>query len=840
MKNKTISPWRSIGVKLPVTLALVVIITALGVSLTNDWLVQNSLEGLVRSRLDSSLETVMYIIDHSSGRKQSPADSLGDVAPRLANPSDIQNRIVAYGLDNDGRVVVPPVLSGFPMPPDHVMRHIASLGRGMFEVDIAGQKGWVAFSRDRTGQLVVVLQVIAADAIEPTLHTLHEATGLAAIVLVVFMGMAAIALATHELSSPIKQLTLEAERVSRGDLTPPVPFNRQDELGRLSLALAAMTKSAAGMVREARASQARFEGLFTDSRDAAFVINNENRMVEANPAAVEIFGYDDRDDLLSLAGTKQLFVDPEQRAAYLAEMEHQGYVQDHHLLMRRKNGEQFEALVTASALGEGGGRFGLVRDVTPMLNAQRALKESEERLRRLVENVPDIIYRWSIDDETFEFISPALTYITGLLPKSIQQDPRDFFRCLTPDSREKVFENWADLMSGEGPPILEQEFEIIDRQGKSHWLLEHSVLVTDSEGNPKTIEGVATDVTAGKEVERARRMVQRSIEATLAGLPAAVMVIDRDHRVLHWNRAMEQLTGVRAEEMIGTRRQYEPFYTEPRPVLADMLLDSDDGSLAKLYHKKGIKKSSFIEGGVEAEDYFPSLGGKARQLYFLAAPITDEQGKIIQAVETLVDLSDKRQLEEELTRLSITDELTGLYNRRFFYASLYREASSALRHHQPLSLALTDIDKFKNFNDLYGHLEGDTVLAQSAAAVRRCLRLTDIACRYGGEEFVVLLPHTDHSEAVLVGERIRKAVADLRFSPKINGRPNPGDRVPIAVSVGVATLDQDQTPEDLVRLADEAMYHAKRAGGNQVAALATDGAVTLFPTIPTDTSSPKS
>ena len=143
---------------------------------------------------------------------------------------------------------------------------------------------------------------------------------------------------------------------------------------------------------------------------------------------------------------------------------------------------------------------------------------------------------------------------------------------------------------------------------------------------------------------------KRTIEGIIEGSPIPTFVIDRDHRIMFWNRACAELTGRAAADMIGTDRQYLPFYPERRPVIADLILDQDFGALERYYGKKEVRKSTVIEGAYEANDYYENLGGQERYLYFLAAPIRDENGEIIAAIETLQDVTREREMELDLKR----------------------------------------------------------------------------------------------------------------------------------------------------------------------------------------------
>jgi diguanylate cyclase (GGDEF)-like protein len=144
----------------------------------------------------------------------------------------------------------------------------------------------------------------------------------------------------------------------------------------------------------------------------------------------------------------------------------------------------------------------------------------------------------------------------------------------------------------------------------------------------------------------------------------------------------------------------------------------------------------------------------------------------------LTDLSEEKRLRDELERLATTDPLTDLYNRRYLAESLEKECRRASRYGRPLSCLMIDIDEFKLCNDLYGHLTGDEVLRQVAALIRGSVRDTDVATRYGGEEFCILLPETPYEDATRLAERLRSTIA---------AQPLPvGEQpVPITVSIGV-------------------------------------------------------
>jgi diguanylate cyclase (GGDEF)-like protein len=176
---------------------------------------------------------------------------------------------------------------------------------------------------------------------------------------------------------------------------------------------------------------------------------------------------------------------------------------------------------------------------------------------------------------------------------------------------------------------------------------------------------------------------------------------------------------------------------------------------------------------------------------------------------------EKSLLFEKIQQLSQLDGLTGLYNRRIFQDRLIQEINKRDRTRTPLSLVLLDIDHFKQFNDTYGHQAGDIVLRQLAQIIKSRCRNTsiDICCRYGGEEFAIIMPELDVRKAVLAAERLRSAVENETFS--FNADNQEGK---VTVSLGVAgTMDGENIePEDLVKKADEALYLSKKKGRNRV------------------------
>ena len=192
-----------------------------------------------------------------------------------------------------------------------------------------------------------------------------------------------------------------------------------------------------------------------------------------------------------------------------------------------------------------------------------------------------------------------------------------------------------------------------------------------------------------------------------------------------------------------------------------------------------------------------------------------EGDKIMIGTGTILKFTFHDEIDEvfqqQLTESALRDPLTKVYNKKFFLDRIQSEYSYAERHRLPLTLLFLDIDRFKSINDTYGHPAGDAVLNDLAALIARSLRNEDVLARYGGEEFAVICRNLDLSNAHILAERIRSAVAEHKFEAR-------GSALPVTVSIGVARAPDARVRSagDLIVIADETMYEAKRSGRNRV------------------------
>lgn len=198
--------------------------------------------------------------------------------------------------------------------------------------------------------------------------------------------------------------------------------------------------------------------------------------------------------------------------------------------------------------------------------------------------------------------------------------------------------------------------------------------------------------------------------------------------------------------------------------------------------------------------------GSLRDVQTYAGPVDIDGRRLMLCI--VHDVTEQKRLRKELEQAASRDHLTGLWNRRQFLHLLDNARAQKRRYDVDYSLMLLDADHFKSVNDRYGHDAGDEVLVLLARALEARVRETDTVCRWGGEEFIVLLPQTDLENAALLAESLRRSVEQIRV-PHLP---------PVTVSIGVAQHCASETGDSLIKRADEALYQAKAAGRNRVVA----------------------
>ena len=205
-------------------------------------------------------------------------------------------------------------------------------------------------------------------------------------------------------------------------------------------------------------------------------------------------------------------------------------------------------------------------------------------------------------------------------------------------------------------------------------------------------------------------------------------------------------------------------------------------------------------------DPLEDIDGHVRHFENYGSPVFGENREIIGLVLYTIEVTDRVQAEKELERLSVTDKLTGLYNRNKLDDVLEQEYFRAIRYDRQFSILMADIDHFKEVNDTYGHVAGDKVLEAIGRMLKENTRIVDTSGRWGGEEFIMICPETECSQAVQIAEKIRSMVEQHNFTPA--GR--------ITWSIGIAEFHHEKSISSLIEKADDALYRAKKEGRNRV------------------------
>jgi diguanylate cyclase (GGDEF)-like protein/PAS domain S-box-containing protein len=304
-----------------------------------------------------------------------------------------------------------------------------------------------------------------------------------------------------------------------------------------------------------------------------------------------------------------------------------------------------------------------------------------------------------------------------------------------------------------------------------------------------------------KQTEEVLRESEEKYRVLFEGINDAVFVHDLDEeglpgRFLQVNDVACRRLGYTKEELLFlTPRDITMSEEYERIANKRIGLASQGDILAETIHvtKDGLKIP--VESHIRKFQYF----GKQVALS-ISRDITDRKW----AEEAL------RESENRYRELSIIDALTQLYNSRHFYQQLKMEIDRVDRYGQPLTLLLLDLDDFKLFNDTYGHIEGDQVLSRFGQVIKRCLRQTDSAYRYGGEEFTILLPMITSEDGAVTAERVRAELRKEIFSP-VSGKD-----VYITVSIGLAQYRPQEDMKDFVHRVDQIMYQAKKNGKDRV------------------------
>lgn len=341
--------------------------------------------------------------------------------------------------------------------------------------------------------------------------------------------------------------------------------------------------------------------------------------------------------------------------------------------------------------------------------------------------------------------------------------------------------------------VREQRF--MRKDGSIFWGLISTSMVKNEAGRRLCVVSMITDIDAKKRVENSLRESEARLRFITENTLDVVWQIDKEFRFTYVNGADQRMRGYTRGEVLGedfrallTARGLTVFEQAMLPVLAGC--EAENAS-------------------VTFEVELPCKDGSSIWAEINCSPILGSVGEVVGFIGVTRDATERREKHEKLREASIRDPLTGLYNRRYLDERLPKEVHKAIENESSLVVLMIDIDRFKQLNDTHGHLLGDEVIRQLGEVIRTGGRSDDLPCRYGGEEFLVVMPHVVPEKVLPRIEHWRESFSQLAFQ---SGE----ESVFMTFSAGIAVLpDHGTTARELVSAADTALYAAKAQGRNR-------------------------
>ncbi len=427
-------------------------------------------------------------------------------------------------------------------------------------------------------------------------------------------------------------------------------------------------------------------------------------------------------------------------------------------------------------------------ELTERRKAETTLQEHNHFLQTLIDTIPHGVFYMTVDG-IYQGCNRTYEEHLGLKKEEIiGKSNHDIFPAPLADRHHE-----ADTRLFDRVGKLTYESSLLSADGEERVFLITKASFTNVDGTIGGLVGNTVDITERKVAERLLRQEKLFSDSLFDLSPSGTILINSRREIVRINDAALRTFGRRRDEVLG--RQCIGLICPCEGALCPA--DGHGGQVS-------VSESVVLN---KAGEKVPVIKSAAR------VPREEET----YFIESFIDISDRKRTElllmeseKRYRELSITDGLTGLYNLRYFYDQLGLEIERACRYGHSLSLMLFDVDDFKRHNDKYGHIEGDKALIVLAEVIRACLRQNDSAYRYGGEEFIILLPETEGEKALIPAERIRKAFSAHPFFPR------PGEEVRLTVSIGIAQYTPPEELPAFVRRADKAMYGAKTRGKNRV------------------------
>ncbi len=489
--------------------------------------------------------------------------------------------------------------------------------------------------------------------------------------------------------------------------------------------------------------------------------------------------------------------------------------------------ERWFVLHVMPLLGAHQGAVLIHHDVTAQHQTEANLRASEARYRLLADNVSDVIWVMDLPARRFSYISPSVKQLRGYTPEEIMAQPLE--AAMTPESAARVGARMQARQAAIAAGQSDNELDAIevDQPHKDGHIV-HTEVVTryllGTEGRPTSLLGVSRDITVRKRQELALRASEEHFRMLAENMGDIVWKADSQMRFTYINDADRRIRGFAREEVIG------------RPI-ADTLTPHGKVLLAELGAKRRAAEAAGDKGkAMRFEVPQRCKDGGEVWSEILTMPMYDPDGQITGFQGVGRDITERKRKEtaqassqqalenqlreaerqtSDLREQSIRDPLTGVFNRRYLDETLPRELARAQREGYPVVITMIDLDHFKRVNDAHGHAAGDDVLKALAALLKNGARESDIVCRYGGEEFVTIMPNASLNQ---VQQRVESWRTALQAMAVACG----STQVHVTLSAGIAGFpDHGDTRDLLLSRADDMLYQSKRDGRNRVTVFGT-------------------
>ena len=418
------------------------------------------------------------------------------------------------------------------------------------------------------------------------------------------------------------------------------------------------------------------------------------------------------------------------------------------------------------------------------------LKNSEFRWKFAIESSGDCIWDTNETDKTITFSNSWAGMIGYSADDNVINRLEEWEDLIHPDDKSATLAKVQDCLDGK-TPIFVSEYRIRCKDNSYKWILDRGMLVSRSEDNkPLRMIGTSSDVTARKLAEN-----DLQIAATAFESQEGILVTDTNSVILRVNRSFTIITGYPAEEAVGKT---------PR-LLSSGQHDVD--FFAKMWN-------SINDTGVWAgEIWNKRKNGEVYLEHLIITAVKDIGGVVTNYVATLTDITERKRAADEIERLASFDHLTDLPNRRLLIDRLRHAMSASSRSGRDGALLFLDLDHFKTINDTLGHDVGDILLQQVAERLISCVRESDTVARLGGDEYVIMLE--DLSEHAIEAAAQSEAIGEKILSALNQPFQLAENEYHVTPSIGVALFSShEKSYENLLKHADIAMYHAKKAGRN--------------------------